>query len=217
MTAVHPPSGVSQVLLARNNWQLRPLRGITEIPILRPDGSILASPGYDGATALLYAPAPGLHVPTIPEVPTRHHVQEAIDYILNEVLIDFPFVDDGDGASASRANAVALLLTPIVRPLINDLAPVAVLDKPQQGTGAGLYTEVVSTIATGRPSSITSAPHTDDEWRKRITSLLLAGHSMIIIDNVEGPLHAPSLGAALTARVWSDRRMGQVRDGHAPA
>jgi hypothetical protein len=209
LVAVHPPPGVPQVLLERNNWKLRPLRGITEIPILRPDGSILASPGYDVVTALLYAPAPGLHVPTIPEIPTPHQVQAAVDYLLNEVLIDFPFVDDGDGVSASRANALALLLTPIVRPLINDLAPVAVLDKPQQGTGAGLYTEVVSTIATGRPSSITSVPHTDEEWRKRITSLLLAGHNMIIIDNVEGPLHAPSLGAVLTARVWSDRRLGK--------
>jgi hypothetical protein len=85
----------------------------------------------------------------------------------------------------------------------------AVLDKPQQGTGAGLYTEVVSTIATGRPSSITSAPHSDEEWRKRITSLLIAGQTIIIIDNVEGPLHAPSLGAVLTARVWSDRRLGK--------
>jgi hypothetical protein len=209
MEAVHPPQGIPQVLLARNNWDLRPLRGITEIPILRPDGSLLATPGYDAATALLYAPAPGLQVPTIPEIPTRYQLQEAVDYLLKEVLIDFPFVDDGDGVSASRANALTLLLTPIVRPLINDLTPVAVLDKPQQGTGAGLYTEVVSTIATGRPSSITSAPHTDEEWRKRITSLLLAGQTMIIIDNVEGPLHAPSLGAVLTARVWSDRRMGK--------
>ncbi len=208
--AVHPPQGIAQVLLARHNWELRPLRGITEIPILRPDGSILGTPGYDAATALLYAPALGLHVPTIPEIPQHQQVQEAVDYLLNEVLIDFPFVDDGDGVSASRANALALLLTPIVRPLFNDLAPVAVLDKPQQGTGAGLYTEVVSMIATGRPSSITSAPHTDDEWRKRITSLLLAGQTMIIIDNVEGPLHAPSLGAVLTARVWSDRRMGKT-------
>jgi hypothetical protein len=209
MVAVHPPQGISQVLRARDNWEFQPLHGITEIPILRPDGSILATPGYDAATALLYAPAHGLHVPTISEIPTRQQVQEAVDYLLKEVLIDFPFVDDGDDVSASRANALALLLTPIVRPLINDLTPVAVLDKPQQGTGAGLYTEVVSTIATGRPSSIMSAPHSDEEWRKRITSALIAGQTMIIIDNVEGPLHAPSLGAVLTARVWSDRRMGK--------
>jgi hypothetical protein len=208
--AVSPPREIAQVLLARHNWQLRPLRGITEIPVLRQDGSVLATPGYDAATALIYAPAPALDVPPIPDAPTREHIQDAARFLLDEILVDFPFIDDGQGVSASRTNALALLLTPIVRPLVNDLAPLAVLDKPQQGTGAGLFAEIVSLIATGRPASMASAPHTDDEWRKRITAALAAGRTIIIIDNVDGPLNAPSLGAVLTAREWNDRRLART-------
>jgi hypothetical protein len=166
----HPPQGIVQLLLTRDNWLLRPLRGIIEVPVLRPDGSVLATPGYDAATALFYTPAPGLYVPAIPEIPTQQQVHTAVDYLLNDVLLDFPFEQDGEGVSASRANALALLLTPIIRPLINDLAPLAVLDKPQQGTGVSLLTEVVSMIATGRCSSMRGASHSEEEWRKSITS-----------------------------------------------
>jgi hypothetical protein len=205
----HPPQGVTQVLLTRDTWQLRPLRGITEIPVLRPDGSVLATPGHDAATALIYDPAHDLQVPTIPEVPTQQQLHAAVDYLLNEVLIDFPFEQDGQGVSASRANALALLLTPIVRPLINDLVPLAVLDKPQQGTGASLLTEVVSMITTGCHSSMRGAPDTEDEWRKGITAALRAGETMAIIDNVRRPLDSASLARVLTARVWEDRRLGR--------
>jgi hypothetical protein len=209
---VSPPQEVAQVLMTRHTWQLPPLAGITEMPVLRPDGSVLTTPGYDATTALLYMPARDLNVPPVPERPTRHQLQEARDFLLENVLVDFPFVDDGKekGTSASRANALALLLTPVIRPLLNNLAPLAILDKPQQGTGAGLYAEIVSIIATGHPASMGTAPHTEDEWRKRITSVLTAGHNVVIIDNVEGPLMSPSLCAVLTARVWSDRRLQQT-------
>ena len=208
MEPAYPPQGIVPLLLARDTWRLRPLRGIIEVPVLRSDGSVLATPGYDATTALLYAPAPDLHVPPIPEVPTPRQLHDAVDCLLSDVLIDFPFEQDGDGVSTSRANALALLLTPIIRPLINDLAPLAVLDKPQQGTGASLFTDVVSMIITGSPASMRGAPDSEDEWRKSITSALRAGLTMQIIDNVRRPLDSASLARVLTAHLWEDRRLG---------
>lgn len=211
ITIVSPPREISQVLLTRHNWNIPALRGITEIPVLRPDGSVLTTPGYDAASQLHYIPAQGLQVPRISEAPTQQEVYDAMAFLQNELLADFPFVQNDNGISASRANALGLLLTPIVRTLFEGLVPLALLDKPQQGTGASLYAEVVSIIATGRPAAMMSAPNRDEEWRKRITSVLAAGARMICIDNVDGVLDAPSLGAVLTARVWSDRVLGHSK------
>ena len=68
---VSPPKEIAQVLLARHTWQLPALRGLTEVPVLRPDGTVLTKLGYDKASQLLYTPAKGLRVPPIPETPTR--------------------------------------------------------------------------------------------------------------------------------------------------
>ena len=55
-----------------------------------------------------------------------------------------------------------------------------------------------------------SLPQDDDECRKRITALAVAGEPLILIDNIAGPLGSPSLDAALTATSWSDRILGQT-------
>jgi len=54
-----------------------------------------------------------------------------------------------------------------------------------------------------------AAPRDDEGWRKEITSLLMRGSSLVVIDNVVGRLYAPSLAAAITARTWEDRLLGR--------
>jgi putative DNA primase/helicase len=60
-----PPLNVVKDILALAPPELnfQPLDAVTEIPILRPDGSILDAPGYDPATRLYYAPDPNLRIP----------------------------------------------------------------------------------------------------------------------------------------------------------
>src|SRR5436190_1623788 len=82
----------------------------SEVPVLRPDGSVFARPGYDLATRLVYRPPAGLLVPDIPDDPTDAERADALEALL-DVIRDFPFVD-----AASRANTLALLLTPLLRP-----------------------------------------------------------------------------------------------------
>jgi hypothetical protein len=57
----------------------------------------------------------------------------------------------------------------------------------------------------------TTAPRDDDEFRKRITALAVAGDPLILIDNVAGMLGGPSLDAALTGTWWSDRMLGYTQ------
>jgi hypothetical protein len=200
---IYPPMPLVQDIRARTRWPgLPPLEAITETPTLRHDGSILNQAGYDVATRLIYHPAKGFIMPPVPHGPTRGEIEHAIETI-NDVLCDFPFENE-----ASRANAFALILTPIIRPLI-DLAPLAVMDAPQAGTGKGKLTDLVSIIATGRSAAKGSAPTDADELEKRITALLSAGSTFVVFDDVAHTLRSPVLASALTASEWTGRILGR--------
>jgi hypothetical protein len=190
-------------LLSLGSWSFPRLDAITTVPVLRPSGSIVDTPGYDPDTYMLYRPTEGLCVPPVPDNPMQDDVRKAAA-LIDELLHDFPWVEDAD-----RANMWALLLTPIVRPAISGLVPLALIDKPQRGTGASLLAKIAAIIATGRPPDMHGAPSTDEEWDKRITSLLLEGLTFIIFDNVEKPIESGSLSRALTAEIYGGRRLGK--------
>lgn len=203
LVPVPPPLTLVQDCLSLGDWQFPPLLGITEVPVIRPDGTVATERGYDGMTNLYYFPSPRLSMPVVPNTPTDSDVKAAIKLALEPVW-DFPF-----DSEASGANAVATMFTPILRPMIDGPVPLAIIDKPQPGTGASLLTEVISIIATGRPAAMMTARKDDEEWRKAITSLLLRSQLVVTIDNIEGTLYAPSLAAVLTATTYQDRILGR--------
>lgn len=181
---------------------LPPLEGLIEVPALRPDGSILQSPGYDRSTGLVYLPDPKLKILKISDSPTSKEVKKALN-IINETIIDFPF-----NGQESRANAVAGLLTPLTRPAIHGPVPLLLVDATTQGTGKTLYCEVISITATGRAASLLSPPHDKEEWRRALTSILLEGRNIAAFDNVTQPLNSGELCKAITAEFWTDRLVG---------
>ena len=210
--------GVRQVDLPKRHVQrmmetmsFPALESIVEVPVMREDGSLLTEPGYDEASKLYFEPAPGLKIPDISLNPTDEEVEKAIN-TLWKPLQDFPFVDQ-----SSRANALGLMLTPMIRPLLRDHnVPLAAVDATVQGTGKTLYVAVVSIVSTGRPAATMNAPDSDEEWRKQITAQLLQGASMIAVDNVRGRLQSAPLEQALTTSVWQDRVLGQSKQVEIP-
>jgi hypothetical protein len=194
-----PTPQVVQSILARETWPFPPLIGISAVPIVRPDGSLVLEAGYDPVTCMVYAPAPGLKLAPIPETPTRVEVEQALRRIF-AVIGEFPYVSQAD-----RANALGLLLTPLLRYAFTGHVPLALIDAPKQGTGKGLLTDEVAILATGRPACPMQEPGDEEEWRKAITSLLLRGSSLIVIHNVDHPLHSAKLSSALTLDSWGDR------------
>jgi hypothetical protein len=191
--------------------ELPPLDSIVEVPVLREDGSVLDTAGYDERSRLYYQPNEDLTVPPIPEDPSPEAVEEAKARIW-EPLQDFPFVDE-----ASKANAIGLMLTPIIRPhLSGQNVPLAIVDATVQGTGKTLFVKVVSITNTGRPAATMNAPDGDEEWRKQITAQLLQGASIIVIDDVSGRLKSAPLQQALTTSLWQDRVLGKSQQVELP-
>lgn len=199
---VPPPVEIVRDILAMQAWPFPGLDAIVESPALRCDGSVIQNEGYDRRTCLYYQPAPDLEVPPVPDKPTTADVSHAKN-LLWDVFGEFPFADD-----ASYANTLALCLTPIVRPALHGNVPMALIDAPRAGTGKGLLGDSVALIASGRVASVLSEAREEDEWRKRITSLLREGATLIGIDNVEMPVGSPALASALTAHFVRDRVLG---------
>ena len=107
----------------------------------------------------------------------------------------FPF-----GTEAHKAAWVASVLTPLARYAFHGPSPLYLFDANVRGCGKSLLTDATSTIISGRPMARMSLPHDDDETRKRITALAVAGEPLILIDNLpSGGFGSPSLDAALTA------------------
>ena len=202
----NPPLQLAENILAQTSWELPPLAGIARAPILRADGTICTHPGYDPVSRLVYCPDPELKLTPIPEYPDGNEVQACVDILL-DVIGDFPFADD-----ASRANTLAVLFTLLMRPVITGHVPLAIVDAPMQGTGKSLLMAALGTIAVGAVSSESiPSKKNDDEWRKKITSILLAASPFVLLDNIPDntTIDSPSLAAALTTGEWSDRLLGR--------
>jgi hypothetical protein len=100
--------------------------------------------------------------------------------------------------------------------MIDGPTPMHLTEAPTPGTGKGLLNDVISIIALGGPATLMSEGRDEDEWRKRITSTLLDGPSLVQIDNLRGALDSAALSAAITAPRWSDRILGQSKVAHVP-
>jgi hypothetical protein len=129
-----PPSAVVRDILATppGLWSLPQITRVIEAPTITSGGRVVQNAGYDSETQLFYNPDPTLCVPEIADSPCQDHIDVACALI--EVVIgDFPFVN-----LASRANAIAVLLTIVCRPAIAGPTPLALFDAPAAGTGKSL-------------------------------------------------------------------------------
>jgi hypothetical protein len=194
---------------ARAEWPgVRHLEAVADYPVLRPDGTILDRPGYDPDTGLLLEVAAPL--PPIPERPSKERAVAARDRLL-EVVADFPF--EGE---AHRAAWLAGLLTPLARFAFTGPAPLFLVDANVRAAGKGLLLDCISRIVTGERFTTATYTGDEEELRKRITSLVLAGDRLVLFDNLDGKFGNAVLDAALTGTAWKDRVLGVNKIAEAP-
>jgi hypothetical protein len=131
--------------------------------------------------------------------------------VLLEVVADFPFERE-----VHRAAWLAALLTPMARFAFVGPAPLFLVDANVRAAGKGLLLDTISRIVTGERFTIATYTSDEDELRKRITSLVLAGDRLVLFDNLEGKFGNAVLDAALTGTAWKDRILGANRIAEAP-
>lgn len=205
----YPPDPLVTALMERGNFpHLRHLRGITEVPVLRPDGTIAQDPGYDQATELYYEPCAVF--PRIPDSPTAEEVQAALSQLL-EVVTDFPFVE-----SHGKAVFLAAVFTVIGRFAFRGPSPMILIDANVPGIGKTKLADIVGIIATGMTLPRVAQTKNEEEERKRITSILLKGRRILLLDNINSRLGSGVLDALLTSDTWQDRVLGHSREVSLP-
>ncbi len=207
-----PPKALAADLLAVPRHTLPRLVRLVRMPVFTAQGRLLTEPGYDAASGLYVAPPAGLTIPAIAEAPTLEDLAQARALLLNELLIDFPFV-----TAADRAHAVALLMTPLLRECVPGDVPLFVISKSTPRTGAGLLVKVVSIVQDGAPVAPRTVSRDEEEMRKRLTAFLLPSPALVLLDNLHGRLDSAALAAILTSGgVWRDRVLGHTQEAAVP-
>ncbi|HNO79737.1 MAG TPA: hypothetical protein PKN33_16950 [Phycisphaerae bacterium] len=200
-----PPLAIARDILALPHLNLPPLTGIITCPTFSPDGGLITGQGYDVASGLWHHRTL-TDLPPVPDEPSGDDIESARKLLL-DILADFPFIDQ-----ASRAHAFALFLLPFVRSLISGPTPCHGVDAPTAGTGKDLLVKAATYPALGYDVGATTTAKDPDEWRKKITSLLIGGCPVVLWGNVAYRLDSEHLAAVLTDVSWRDRLLGQSRE-----
>jgi len=199
-------------------YSVRPLNGVTEVPVLAPSGRVVVERGYDDETCIVYAPS--IDVPALKDVVTQEDAAEALKLIWTELFCDFPYdgmgetdpndVDRHQRYAMATGNpgafvGVAALLTVFARPAINGACPGFIFDAAQVGSGKTLQIHEISMVATGRTADPIPFPIYDDEvdeaeLDKRISSFALSGERILCFDNIKCEVKGGSLEMLLTAK-----------------
>ena len=194
------PREVAQDMLALPSDDVLALDRILRTPALGDGGVLWRADGYHPAHRAF------LDLPTALHDLSPMPLAEAVGWLRDELLVDFPFVDDVD-----RTHAVAALLLPFVRPAIDGPTPLHLIEAPTEGTGKSLLADALVRVATGRAAQPTTVPRGDDATRKKLTAILTEAPVAVVLDNLAGLVDSASLAALLTATTWADRRLGETQ------
>ncbi len=199
--AVDPPLPVVGFVRGRREWRFPALRAVATAPVLTPDWRILAQPGYDPASGIVYAGVPF----DVPEgAPSASDVDHAKRLLLDDLLGDFPFVDD-----SGRAHAIAYALLPFVRHAIAGPTPFFLADAPTARTGKTLLC-VVAAMPFVAGAVPVSPPKREEELGKWILGKLVQGATHAIIDNLPSKLDSAAFASTITGTDHDGRILGQT-------
>lgn len=187
------------------HWPLlRELRQITSVPFLRPDGSVGGlTPGYDPLSKVWADVPAGLEAP--PERPSDEQAREALQ-MLRGIVDEFPF-----DCGASESVYLAAILTIVARQYLSGQVPLFVIDASKSGSGKTLLARAIATIGTGSEPGLANSGSNTAEFRKTITSFLMSGQAVLVLDNQTGRLGGDTLDRLQTAGIWSDRLLSVNR------
>jgi hypothetical protein len=219
------PDRVARLYLALNDWNLRPLKGITTAPLLAHDGSIGAFDGYDVGSGLWCAGVPPL---AVPDRPTAADARAALQTI-RESFRTFPFADapltqyagitvpvvDLSAPPGKDESAfLVALLTAVCRPSL-PLAPGILIVAPRvsgSGTGKGKLFRAICLIAHGVEPNAFTAGENLAELGKRLEAAIIHAKQGLFLDNVNSrALQSDVLASMLTEPLIDIRPLGTSR------
>lgn len=199
------PDGIAvNSVFSIHQWPGVPwLRGISNVPILRSDGTIHEREGYDEQTGILFSPN-GTRFPEVPEHPTLEDAKSALD-VLRAPFCDFPFESEHHAAAH-----IAVILTGCGRHAFSGPSPLPLYDAATKSSGKTKLALCVGQIVLGAVPTVISWSDDPGEVEKRAVSCLEAGDRVVLFDNLKGQLGGGALEALLTTPEYSARILGKT-------
>lgn len=205
---VYPPDKVARDLHIHPRSTFPRVNSVITTPVFGHEGDLLVTPGLHVRDRVWLDPDPSLQLENIPGHPTPEDIATARSLFFDNLLVDFRFDQPAD-----RTHALAALLLPFLRRMIDGCTPLHVMEAPAIGSGKSLLCKLVSILLTGEEGDSCTLPANDDDIRKLLTAELVRGRPLILLDNADEKttLSAPSLAALLTTRSWTDRVLGRTQ------
>jgi hypothetical protein len=203
--ATTPTRDLARMMLSTPDPRLPVLSSIMTTPGFGASGCLIRTNGYHAADCVWFDGKDQPDFGSVPEDPTPDDIAAARSLLLDDLAVDFPFATPSD-----RAHFLAAVLLPFVRRLIPTATPLHLFEAPSVGSGKSLLCSTIALVTTGQELATSSVPEQDEEFRKVITSKLLVGSPIILLDNAREKklFDSPSLAAALTSTTWVDRVLG---------
>ncbi|HPQ70616.1 MAG TPA: PriCT-2 domain-containing protein [bacterium] len=204
--SVNPPKDLASDMLEYPDPTLPHLDAVVSTPVYDREGNLVQAPGYHRTARLWMHIAPGTLPYDVPTKPSDAQIAEAVALLNNELFVDFPFT-----SQSGRAHAVAALLQPFIRRMVDGPTPMYLLESPSPGTGKTLLAKVISRIVLGKSVNAASLDLDEQAIAKKITAILLGAPQVVLIDNinVRTGLKSAALAAAMTAEPYSERVLYQ--------
>jgi len=201
LTPIDVPVPIVREALAVKGAGFRPLKRIITAPIIREDGSLLCTPGYDRQTGLLLL---GKDFPPTPANPTERESRQALETVCRPFQF-FPFCTVFD-----KSVLITALLTAVTRHLY-ETAPAVGFDGPTMGSGKTILGFCVQVIGGVRPG-VEAFPE-KDEMNNSLVSSLSSGKLVLFYDNVDGEIENSTLETFLSSPRYEGRLFYKQQNG----
>lgn len=193
------PTKLTKEILSQGRWRLPRLTAISAIPVLCKDGSVIEKNGYHRKTGIFVAL--NAKLPSVPKNPTKADAAKALE-LLRDWLKEFSYQKP-----EHESSSLSEKLTCVGRLCLKH-APLHTYSAVKPGEGKGTHSRGTGILVEGSPPSSISFNPDAEEFRKKLTSILLTGQRLISIDNVTGVLGGDFLESILTEEWVSDRLLG---------
>ncbi len=212
------PKEVSEHVFEQAYEHLPQSPEVVYTPHYTENASLVVSTGYHPKLNMIMADI-GFQVPELPSDLDQTDVDWAVNWLKNEVLIDFPFLDyDLQGherREPSEANAMAMLITPFMRRMITSCTPVFFISKPQPGTGGTFLGKVPMILFDGNETFPLRYSDNEEEMQKALLASIMNAGSHLFFDDMK-QFNSRTLLQSITSKHIGGRLLGSTKTVERP-
>ena len=197
-TRSYPASLPRPFIAALNEYRnsaLPILKVVNSSPLITVSGEIIDGEGLDRDTGIFHHIDARLRACLPTDTPTDDDVRRAVDFLLNEWLVDVALDDTG------KFVVIMLALSLIERSLLPE-RPAFFIVAGLRGSGKTTLAHMVAMAVLGHEAPATSWSDIDEERKKALFSLLRQGVPFVVWDNIRRgeAVSCPHIEASLTSQ-----------------